>query len=363
MFNNKSRLARAVMAVGTTVALAACSGSSATQAPASQAPASQAASSQAASSQAPASQAPASQAASSQATGKTYRVAYIARAQSDSFAAWLANSIKAEAAKYPDINLTVQDGQAKDDVENGLIENAIANKFDLIIVQANNAPAQLPYLQKVIDAGIPLIVTNPRVEGLTGTFSTIDANPYDQGSGPAKLAFTQIPQNAEVVVLRGPAGNYHGDQRRVAWKEQFFDKRPDIKIVAEDTANWNKDEALTLMEDWIIAHPKIQAVIGMNDNMALGAIEAVKGKDQYKSMLAYGVDGTAEAVLAIKAGTFTATALQSALDLAKLNMQAAHDVLTGVKQKEDNFVPAPVITKDNADQYIQMYKDAGIITK
>ena len=67
-----------------------------------------------------------------------YRVAYIARAQSDSFAAWLANEMKVAAEKYPDITLEVFDGQADDAKENAAIENAIANGFDAIIVQPNN---------------------------------------------------------------------------------------------------------------------------------------------------------------------------------------------------------------------------------
>jgi inositol transport system substrate-binding protein len=72
------------------------------------------------------------------AQGKVYKVAYIARAQADSFAAWLANSIVDEAKKYKNIDLKVFDGQANDDTENSLIENAITNKFDVIIVQPNN---------------------------------------------------------------------------------------------------------------------------------------------------------------------------------------------------------------------------------
>jgi len=290
-----------------------------------------------------------------------YRVAYVARAQSDSFAAWLANSMKAEAAKYPDIQLTVFDGQANSDTENSLIENAIANKFNAIIVQANDQEAQKPYIEKIVAAGIVTITTNPRVKGVAGA-SSIDANPYDQGAAPAKYALDKIPTGAEVVVLRGPAGNFHSDQRRLAWKNEFFAKRPDVKIVAEDIAHWNKDEALTKMEDWILAHPHVTAIVSMNDNMAAGALEAVAGKPAYKDMQAYGVDGTPEAALLIRDGKMTATALQSALDLAKLNLKAVHDLLTGVQKKpiEDN-IPAPLITKDNADQYIQMFKDAGLI--
>ncbi|KQV02605.1 sugar ABC transporter substrate-binding protein [Microbacterium sp. Root322] len=291
-----------------------------------------------------------------------YRVAYIARAQADSFAAWLANEMKAEAGNYDDITLEVFDGQADDEIENKMIENAIANKFDAIIIQANNADAQLPYIQQAIDAGIVTITTNPRVEGLTGG-NSVDADPYKQGAVVAQLALDEIPENANVVVLNGPAGNFHSTARREAWEAEFFEKRPDVKIVAEDIANWNKDEAMTLMEDWSLANPDVDAIISMNDNMASGALEAVKGKGGFDGILAYGVDGTPEAVLLIEAGTMTATSLQNARELAQLNLKAVHDLLTGAEDEVNVDIGNPLITKDNVQEYIDLYKEAGLLDK
>lgn len=289
-----------------------------------------------------------------------YRVAYIARAQADSFAAWLANEMKQEAGNYDDITLEVFDGQADDEIENKMIENAIANRFDAIIIQANNADAQLPYIQQSIDAGIVTITTNPRVEGLSGG-NSVDADPYKQGAVVAELAVEQIPDGANVVVLNGPAGNFHSTARRDAWQKEFFEKRSDVNIVAEDIANWNKDEAMTLMEDWSLANPQIDAIISMNDNMASGALEAVKGKSGFDGILAFGVDGTPEATLLIEAGTMTATSLQNARELAQLNLKAVHDLLTGAEDEVNVDIGNPLITKDNVQEYIDLYKGAGLL--
>lgn len=289
-----------------------------------------------------------------------YRVAYIARAQVDSFAAWLANEIKAEAKKYPDIKLEVFDGQADDEIENKMIENAIANKFDAIIIQPNNGAAQQPYIQQAVDAGIVTITTNPRVEGIKGA-NSVDASPFDQGAIVAKTALEGIPQNANVVVLNGPGGNFHSTERRKAWKAEFFDKRKDVKIVAENVANWNKDEALRLMEDWSLANPKIDAIISMNDNMASGAIEAVKSKPAFKNILSYGVDGTPEATLMIAKGEMTATSLQNAQELAQLNMKSVHELLSGTQKTVNVDIGNPLIAKDNAQKYVDLYKKAGLI--
>ena len=290
----------------------------------------------------------------------SYRVAYIARAQADSFAAWLANEMKTEAKKYPKLKLEVFDGQADDEVENRLIENAVANKFDAIIIQANNGEAQKPYIQQAADAGIVTITTNPRVEGIKGA-NSVDANPYEQGAVVAKYALDKIPQNAKVVVLTGPAGNFHSDERRKAWKTEFFGKRADVKIVAENTANWNKDEALKLMEDWSLANPQIDAIVSMNDNMAAGALEAVKAKASFKGIQSYGVDGTPEAALLIQSGAMTATSLQNAQELAQLNMKAVNDLLTNAETEVNVDIGNPLITKDDAQKYVDLYREAGLI--
>jgi len=291
---------------------------------------------------------------------KTYKVAYIARAQSDSFAAWLANSVKEEAKKYPNIKLEVFDGQANDDKENSMIENAITNKFDLVIVQPNSGESQRPYVEKVVKAGIFAITTNARISGIQGA-SSVDAQPYEQAAVNARAALTQIPQNAKVVVLKGPSGNFHADERRKSWQKEFFDKRPDVKIVGEQIANWNKDEAMKYMEDWVQANDKIDAVIAMNDNMAAGALEVVKGNAKYSKMLAYGVDGTAEALLLIKEGRMTSTCLQNANELAEKMLDASNKLLTGKEKEINTDIGNPLVTKENVDQYIDILKKSGTI--
>lgn len=308
----------------------------------------------------------------------TKRVCFVARASADTFAAWLTNEMKKNAEKYPDIELTCVSGEADDNTENGLLEDCITKGYDLVIVQSNNNAAQAPYVQKLLDAGIPVITTNPTthqddLDGsgddavMAGT-GTVDADPIEQASVGAKRAVKEIPENANVVVLKGPSGNFHADKRREAWDTYFFDKRPDVKILGEDFANWNSDEALTLMEAWVQKGTHIDAIISMNDNMAAGAIEAVRKNPEYvkdgkANFLAYGVDGTAQGCLLIREGMLTATALQSAADLAAKNMEYAEKVVNGEMEvtEVNDYVDAPEINADNVEDYIKIYVENGEI--
>ncbi|WP_122644171.1 sugar ABC transporter substrate-binding protein [Luxibacter massiliensis] len=308
------------------------------------------------------------------------RVCFVARASADTFAAWLTTEMKKEAEEYENIELTCVSGEGDDNKENGLLEDCVTKNYDLVIVQSNNNAAQAPYVQQLIDAGIPVITTNPTthqsdLDGsdddsvMEGT-GTVDADPIAQAKVSADRAVDEIPENANVVVLNGPSGNFHADKRREAWTEYFFDKRSDVKILYEDYANWNSDEALTLMESWVQSGTHIDAIISMNDNMAAGAIEAIRDNPEYidedgtPNFLAYGVDGTAQGCLLIQEGLLTSTALQSAADLAKKNMEYAAKVVEDEMEVTDvnDYVDAPEINKDNVQEYIQIYIDNGEIT-
>lgn len=309
------------------------------------------------------------------------RVCFVARASSDTFAAWLTTEMKKQAEKYDDIELTCVSGEGDDNKENGLLEDCITKQYDLVIVQSNNNGAQAPYVQQLVDAGIPVITTNPTthqndLDGgddtsvMAGT-GTVDADPIEQAKVSATRAVDEVPENANVVVLKGPSGNYHADKRREAWDENFFSKRTDVNILYEDFANWDSDEALTLMESWVQAGTHIDAIISMNDNMAAGAIEAIRENKDYfnedgtANFLAYGVDGTAQGCLLIKEGLLTSTALQSAADLAEKNLEYAEKVVNGEMEVTDvnDYVDAPEINADNVDDYIQIYIDNGELTE
>ena len=245
------------------------------------------------------------------------KVCFVARASADTFAAWLTDEMKKAAEDYKDVfTLDCVSGEADDNTENGLLEDCITKNYHLVIVQSNNNAAQAPYVVKLVDAGIPVITTNPTthqndLDGgddtsvLEGT-GTVDADPVAQASVGAKRAVKEVPENANVVVLRGPSGNYHAEKRREAWDTYFFDERKDVNILYDDYANWNSDEALKLMESWVGGGKHIDAIISMNDNMAAGAIEAVRNNKDYfnedgtPNFLAYGVDGTAQGCLLIK---------------------------------------------------------------
>jgi len=289
----------------------------------------------------------------------TYKIAYIARAQGDSFAAWLANAVEEEAEKYPDIMLTVYDGESRNEVIASHIENAVINEYDLILLQPLDSEAQVAPVTEAMNAGVKVVTVNNRIND-NDRAPAIDADPVEQAARNARLAVEQVPENGRVVVLMGPAGNMHSDQRRIGWQKEFFDKRTDVTILGEQIANWNKDEAMRFMEDWIVAFGRVDAVISMNDNMAAGAIEAIQAAG-LNDILVYGVDGTAEAAMLIQEGLMTSTTFQNAYLLAETALRLSHDLLTGSVEHDIIMIDCPLYTKDNVEELIEIHRKAGNI--
>lgn len=296
--------------------------------------------------------------------GEKKRVAYIARNLSDQFAAWLADEMKKAAEKYSDtFSLDIMDSQENNEKQNGMIENAIAMKYDCVIIQPNDGELQRPYAQKVLDAGIFCITTNARIPDLPGS-SSVDADPYEQGAALARDAFKRVPQNARVVLLSCMPGNLHTTSRYNAWHEVFLDKRPDVTLLAEAVSE-RPDEGMymSIVEDWIQSYGHFDAALTVADAIALSFQEVVKDDPRFKDLLTYGVDGLPHALLAVKDGKYTATVMQNCVDLATLNMKAAYELLTGQKTVCEYNISADFIDSSNIDEYLKRYVEYGLLTQ
>ncbi len=144
--------------------------------------------------------------AAADAAVKKYRIAYVARAQGDSFAAWLANSMVAEAKKYPDLSVTVFDGQSRNELIASHIENAVTGRYDLVLIQPLDSEAQVAPARAALAAGVKVMTCNNRIND--PSIPGIDADPIQQAAENAKLAVKQVPEERARGRAPGP-GRQH----------------------------------------------------------------------------------------------------------------------------------------------------------
>ena len=288
-------------------------------------------------------------------------VVYITEGATSRFSNWMVQNMEEIVARdYPHFELRILDGACDTAVHAEQMENAISMNPDCIIFNQNDSYVLAPQQQAAYDAGIPVInCQNPMYDengDIMGPYVYADMS--EVGKMVAEYAVDMIPEGAQACVLLGPANNMHSGLRHAGW-EEVLATRPDIKILDTQIGNWNTDEGMRIAEDWYQAYPELSVIISMNDNMALGAIEAAKAVN--REVLAFGVDGMVDACYSVKNGELNATVLQDARLLAAGALELADRAIKGEELTADDFIqcPSALITPENVDEYIAIHEAAG----
>ncbi|WP_126426166.1 substrate-binding domain-containing protein [Brevibacillus marinus] len=265
-----------------------------------------------------------------------------------------AEGLKQEAQKQ-NVDLTILD--ANNDVSKQIsqIENLISQKVDAIIVAAVDSDAVAPAVQKAKEAGIPLIglnmlINSPDVTAYSG--------PNDVEAGELEMQYVadKLGGKGNIVILEGPIGTSAQLQRREGI-HNVLEKNPGIQVLAEQTANWSRAEALSLMENWLQSFEgQIDAVVAQNDEMALGAIQALEAKGLKDEVIVVGVDAIKDACESIKAGKLDATVFQDAVTEAQQAVQLAVKAAKGEPFEKENLIKMELVTKENVDEYLKIYQ-------
>ncbi|KAA8996130.1 sugar ABC transporter substrate-binding protein [Affinibrenneria salicis] len=250
------------------------------------------------------------------------------------------------AVKSGDVQLTVYDGRYDPMVQNNQAETAIQTKTDAIIINPMDYEANIDVVTMANEAKIPVIVTNARLNTDKMT-SEVVSDDVLGGYLEAKAVLKKMNCQGNVVIIEGPKGG-SGEIQRGQGNDRAIAEcgSGKVKVLERKTANWSRAEALPLMENWLQKHRgQIQGVIAQNDEMALGAIEAIKGANlNVKDFAIAGVDGVSDAIRAVQAGEMV-----SILQDARAQMQGSIDVaLRAVKG--DSYQPQSDIWQQYAGQ-------------
>ncbi|SCP99703.1 sugar ABC transporter substrate-binding protein [Anaerobium acetethylicum] len=294
--------------------------------------------------------------------GDTFKVAFLPTDMSMTFASWLADELTTAFKAYDDIELTVIDSKGELETQLSNMETCVAQGYDYVILLPIEPAAEDDIVAGYIEEGTPFMMINLDDFGVENASSVI-ANPYDLGIVVSEYAKSQLPDDANVVVLLGPSGNTDSIERRRAYEENLFGKT-NMTILDEQIGDWEKGKGMELMENWIQVHgDKIDAVISMNDAMAIGAYEAAKEAGIQDDIKFFGVDGLADAAVAVENGEMTATALQDAKVMAEEGARICNEVLT--KANSEGFekvqIPVTLITEENVAEFITRYTENGML--
>lgn len=265
---------------------------------------------------------------------------------------------KAEAdaavAAAEELGYTAQADSHDDDPnkQSELVDAAISNDAVAIVMDNAGADVTIGAVEKAKDAGIPVFLIDREINETGLAISQIVAN-NSQGAGLVGEAFVEAMEGKGTYIeLLGRETDTNAAVRSEAF-HSVIDQYEDMEMVAQETANWDQQEAFTKVQTLLQANPDVKGIIAGNDTMALGAVAAVDAAGLTGEVVIAGFDGSPDAVDAIREGKLLATGLQPAVLLAQMAVEQADAYIrtgeTGEPEKQS--VDCVLIDASNADKY------------
>lgn len=270
---------------------------------------------------------------------------------STEFGIGLKDYMTAKADAMGDVELTVVDAGGDAAKQLQQVETFISQKVDAIIMQPQEQEACSPAIDKAKAAGISIINCNSL------TITEPDAYVGSNDSESAEIAMTYIAEQlggkGNVLMMHGHPGQT-AEVKRTEGAMDILAQNPDMTLLDEQTADWDRAEAMTLMENWIQAYgDQINAVFCQNDEMALGALNALVQAGKKDNVLVVGVDAIDDALQSVKDGKMDATVYQDCKGQAEGAIEAAYKLAKGESVEKEILIPFILVTTENVDEYLK----------
>ncbi len=254
-----------------------------------------------------------------------------------------------QRAKEIGVKLVVNDAQRSPERQIQQVENFIAQQVDAIILNPCEVEASTPAVDKALAAGIPIVNVNSE----TKTPPTAFVGSRDEQS--AELAMQYIAKRlggkGEVVMMHGYMGQA-AQIKRDAGARAVLAKTPGLHLLADQTAEWDRAKAISLMENWIQAYgDRINAVFAQNDEMAMGALLALEQAHKKDKVIVVGVDAIADALEAVKQSRLDATVFQDAQAQGRQAVETALKIIRKQPFAKETYIPFRLVTKENVAEY------------
>jgi inositol transport system substrate-binding protein len=260
------------------------------------------------------------------------------------------NQIKAEA-QAQGVGIIESDGQNSAPKQTADIEAAIVQKVNAIVISPLDVNALAPAIEQAVQAGVPVVTVDRRVDGVEGILAHVGADNVKGGEAEAQALVDAFPNGAKIFHLQGQPGAGPAIDRNKGVHNVLDPVKDKYQIVFEQTANFARAEALSVTEAGLAANGKPDAIICANDDMALGAAEACAARG-YTDVKIYGFDALPEALAAVRDGVLAGTVEQFPGEQSRTAVRIA------VAYAKDKTEPAEklvlltpiVIGKDNLDK-------------
>lgn len=268
----------------------------------------------------------------------------VSQCSEDDWRAQMNKEILREALFYPGVNIEVY--QAHDDNVRQIqdIESLIKKKVDLLIVAPNEAEAITPVIEKVYDAGIPVILVDRKINSEKYT-AYVGADNYEIGRRAGEYIADRLKGKGRVIEIAGLKGSTPAVERHRGMVEALK-AAPDVQVIASVEAGWFQQKAGEVMDSLLDVYPQVDLVFAQNDRMAIGAYEKARQKKRAGQIAFVGVDAVTDGVESVAGGRLDATFIYPTG--GDKVMQVAMAILRGEPYQRENILSTALVNRANA---------------
>ena len=264
----------------------------------------------------------------------------------DEFLQTVKDGMDAKADELGNVTLNVVAAQEETDTQLGQVENFVSQGVDAIVVIPVDTDAAGPMTAAAQAADIPLVYVNRRPSDAPSGVPYVGSDSLYAGTVEMEALAELAGGEGNVVILIGDPANEAAVLRTQGCKDVVA-LNPGMEVTKEQAGNWYREEGLSIMENWIQSGDPIDVVCANNDEMALGAIEALKNADMLEDVLVGGVDATDDALAAMEAGELEVTVFQDADGQGGGGVDAAVKLANGETVPDLVDIPYQLVTPEN----------------
>lgn len=253
-----------------------------------------------------------------------------------------------QEAKKLGINLQVSDAQNDSTTQQNQAQNAQSQGAKAVIINPVDSDAAAPAVASLLGAKVPVVSVDRSVTG-EDVNAHIASDNVAGGAQAARELAKGLSGKGKVIILQGTPGAASTRDRGKGFKDEIK-KYPGIKVVAEQTANFDRAEALNVTSNLMQSNPDAVGLYAENDEMALGAVQAL-GSKAGKDVKVFGFDGTDDGLKAVKKGTMLGTIAQQPKVLGKKAVDAAYKLIKGQSVEKKQAIAVKTVTKENAAEF------------
>ncbi len=232
------------------------------------------------------------------------------------------------------------------------VEQFISRGVDMILMSPNDASACGIALQEAVEANIPMIIVNCKMDDMDGSVCYVGCDDLSAGEILMEYAADMLGGTGTIGILRGPDG-LDAAIKRTTGIDNVLANYTDITVYDSQAANWKTAEAMSKTENWL-QNTDLNAVVCENDEMAVGAVEAIKGQGKScDDVLVFGIDGIPSAYESIHNGEMKATLLQDAKAIADKTIEVMQLYFETGTVEDEYIIPWVVVDSSNIEEYYE----------